>query len=58
VDGLNAAVISCSISVCVTLRNFQCSITWQLFAVIALVCDVVGINVMSTSSTVLKKCAR
>jgi len=43
VDGLNAAVISCSISVCVTLRKFQRSITWQLFAVIALDSDVAGI---------------
>jgi hypothetical protein len=36
VDVLNAAVISCSISACVTLRKFHCSITWKLFAVIAL----------------------
>jgi hypothetical protein len=43
VDGLNAAVISCSISVCVTLRKFQCSITWKLFDAMALDSDVVAI---------------
>ena len=34
VDGLHAAAISCSISFCVTLRKFHCSIIWKLFAVI------------------------